>query len=284
MPDYPTLHWRLVQCKTTYQACQYNKMIISVYIFWLIFILPVNSQSTQIIIDKVLKSSTVKQVCILGQNYTDVDLEALSLISLEEQLPLFVGFNNGLFDRWSENCNLKKNGLAILQNLDLSSIKTILNEASQRELAQNLWIVLNTDTADLKKVESIFHLNKRKFGIQIVILFMQPSIIPAGTSHIFVTQVLGTATTKVKFVDHGDLNDLNLTKVIGDTRSNNDFNGLEFKVNYSEYAPYCIIEDIDEQKLIGAFPDSLKIVAAKLNLTIIIQKPLPENKGTWAKQ
>jgi hypothetical protein len=255
-------------------------MIISIYVVWFgFFIFPVISQTLHYIIDNVLRQSSdifVNQVCVIGQDFTDFEMEALSMISVEKHFPIFVG------NIAHQNCSLEENGLAILKNLDVSSITMILNNASQRQLSKNLWVIVTTN--ENMTAETIFSMNTRKFGIQVSILFISPVKNPTSELEQSLTQVLGTASMKVKFKDHGDLSQVNLTKVITDTRTNQNFNGVEFKVNFGEYTPYCIIEDIDELKISGAFPDAMKIVALHLNLTLKIQQPLPENFGNWAKQ
>jgi hypothetical protein len=60
-----------------------------------------------------------------------------------------------------------------------------------------------------------------------------------------------------------------------ETRIKKDFNGLDFKVNFGDFPPYCIIEDPELPKISGAMYDALKVATSHLNLTLIIQKPLP---------
>jgi hypothetical protein len=82
------------------------------------------------------------------------------------------------------------------------------------------------------------------------------------------------------FQNHGDFDQVNLRRIIETTKTRRNFNGLEFKVNYGEYAPYCVISETG--KVTGTMFDTISIVAEVLNLTLIVKNPLPENVNIWA--
>jgi hypothetical protein len=221
-----------------------------------------------VIINEMIPNMNLNQICVVSQDLSDQDMLTLTSFSQSSDLNLFVDNDPS---NLGEKCRLTENGLIILKNLKLSSVKRTIFDASQRHLARNVWIVLNTKQGI---ADSYFTSNPRRFGIQVSIIFMN-----SIHNNISVSQALGTATTKVDILHHGTYNIIKFKKLINDAKAVKNFNGLEFKVNFGDFPPYCIIAN---DSVSGVFLDSIKIVASLLNLTLIVKNPLPENHGIWA--
>ena len=83
----------------------------------------------------------------------------------------------------------------------------------------------------------------------------------------------------------GPINDVSITSTLESTKNRNNFYGLPIVTNYANIAPFCIVEEHENQDQVhGLFMEALKIATNYLNLTLILQRSKPENENIWDKK
>jgi hypothetical protein len=140
----------------------------------------------------VIETLEVNKICVFSNELDDSNVSALSVAWHKRQIPVFV---SDTLREWKEKCKLTDNELVIIKNANTSLVTSVLNLASQRELAMNLWIIISTNSDHMAEV--YFSSNTRRLGIQITILFIRPGFAEPA---VLVTKIQGTATTSLKFV------------------------------------------------------------------------------------
>ena len=74
-----------------------------------------------------------------------------------------------------------------------------------------------------------------------------------------------------------------MKRIIEYTKNRSDFKGVPITANYAtNYWPFNWIDDDGIKR--GLFKDILDIATRNLNLTLIMQDPLEENKGIWFRK
>ena len=188
------------------------------------------------------------------------------------------------FGIWTQNwqCDVKdipdaQNALMIINEINEEQFNDVLmKENIQKSLRTNTWLIYTSDSE--KEAKSYFKRNPLKIGINVQIFFVKY----ANDIH-SVTQILGTATLDLKFraLNHLDLMDF--ANIQESVKNNEDFEGAPIIANFVEsFLPYCYLDNFGD--LVGMYPDTLRIAANYLNLTLIFQETKEENTDIWASR
>ena len=172
---------------------------------------------------------------------------------------------------------------AILQKQDI-----------QLSLSSNHWIIYTLDFETI--IDSYFNQEYLRIGIDAKITFVKHSYLGLES----ITQITGKGTFNTelkvfkncwKIQSYRKQSDLKFQEIDTlsslrdefDTKTNVDFKGIPFRVNYIEdFSPYCFLDE--NGLLIGIVPDIIREVALMVNLTLIFQKPNEKNKNIWLKR
>ena len=166
------------------------------------------------------------------------------------------------------NCLIDYNTLILLHELEWNDTKTVLDEITQYQLANN-YLVIHTTNSSLKFSLLAY---QRPLTIRASIFIFEP------TSNGFsVHQIIGTATKIQRLKSLGHSSHLNLKSVMKETRKNRDLNGIEVKANYGHFPPFCIANQSDHVN--GTFYEVLKTISLMLNFTLKLQSSHHENWG-----
>ena len=188
------------------------------------------------------------------------------------------------FGIWTRNwqCDVEdipdaQNALMIINEINEEQFNDVLmKENIQKSLRTNTWLIYTSDSE--KEAKSYFKRNPLQIGINVQIFFVKY----ANDIH-SVTQILGTATLDLKFraLNHLDLMDF--ANIQESVKTKADFEGAPILANFVEsFLPYCYLDNFGD--LVGMFPDTLRIAANYLNLTLIFQETKEENTDIWASR
>ena len=166
------------------------------------------------------------------------------------------------------NCLIDYNTLILLHELEWNDTKTVLDEITQYQLANN-YLVIHTTNSSLKFSLLAY---QRPLTIRASIFIFEP------TSNGFsVHQIIGTATKIKRLKSLGHSSHLNLKSVMKETRKNRDLNGIDIKANYGHFPPFCIVNQSNHVN--GTFYEVLKTISLMLNFTLKLQSSHHENWG-----
>ena len=188
------------------------------------------------------------------------------------------------FGIWTRNwqCDVEdipdaQNALMIMNEINEEQFNDVLmKENIQKSLRTNTWLIYTSDSE--KEAQNYFKRNSLKIGINAQIIFVKY----ASDIH-SVTQILGTATLNLKFraLNHLDL--MEFANIQESVKTKADFEGAPILANFVEsFLPYCYLDNFGD--LVGMFPDTLRIAANYLNLTLIFQETKEENTDIWASR
>ena len=168
------------------------------------------------------------------------------------------------------NCLIYYNTLILLHELEWNNTRTILDEITQYQLANN-YLVIHTKDSSLKFSMVNY---ERPLTIRANIFIFEPT--PNGFS---VYQIIGTATKfqKLKALGHSTHLNLNLKSIVKETRMNRDLNGIEVKANYGHFPPFCIVSPPNQVN--GTFHEVLETMSLVLNFTLKLQSSHHEHWG-----
>jgi hypothetical protein len=229
------------------------------------------------LVEKLMTEAGTKNICFFG-NF-DIDEDISTRVEL---------FSKNLF----ESCEITQNVLILIYNVHDQHLHKILENASQRQLRNNIWIVISS--------ENIISTNGRKIGLRAHLY--QLSLDSNAIIHLM--QYLGTGSSFLKttvqynsiFIDalhvdlyhilqeHGPLDKVNFSAIIAKTRQRKDFQGLTYLAQYGDYPPYCdiITESGSSVILTGLFVELFETFASVVNISVQYQKALPENHNLWS--
>jgi hypothetical protein len=128
------------------------------------------------LVEKLMTEVDAKQICFFGKFKTDQD------ISTWVQL-----FSKNPF----QSCEITENVLIVIYNVNDQHLHEILKNASQRQLMNNIWMVISS--------ENILSTNGRKLELRAQLFQLSVD----NNAIIYLTQYLGTGSsflkTKVKY-------------------------------------------------------------------------------------
>ena len=81
----------------------------------------------------------------------------------------------------------------------------------------------------------------------------------------------------------GNVKSIDWQRTLVETRNRMDFKGIEFRANFGDYPPYCVITNKGSKRVpSGIFPESVRVFGSVANLTVTFVEAKPENDGVWS--